>query len=248
MPDSAGTIDQFPSTHATWIAERVTLSVDPDAAPSLSRAAQAELNAHVMQRYFSPLCAYVKGSVWRDFGEAADLVNGFFASRLERPEYLLQWRESGLALRRWLMNGLLLHLHERARAQRRQHRRGEAMDPILLDRMGPDDSSDPDGERAMDRAWAEAVVEAAVRDTVQELERAGRGQAWVAFRRHFVEGVTYDALARETGESVKSLKAQAKLVQRWLRAGISRVLQQDGIPAETLEAETDRLVSLLLGS
>ncbi len=108
--------DHFPTTHATWIAERVTLSVDPDAAPSLARAARAELNAHVMQRHFAPLCAYVKGSAWRDFGEAADLVNGFFASRLERPEYLLQWRESGLALRRWLINGLLLHLHERARA------------------------------------------------------------------------------------------------------------------------------------
>ena len=106
--------DHFPTTHATWIAERVTLSVDPDAAPSLARAARAELNAHVMQRYFAPLCAYVKGSAWRDFGEAADLVNGFFASRLERPEYLLHWRESGLALRRWLINGLLLHLHERA--------------------------------------------------------------------------------------------------------------------------------------
>jgi hypothetical protein len=248
MADSAGTSDHFPTTHATWIAERVTLSVDPDAAPSLARAARAELNAHVMQRYFAPLCAYVKGSAWRDFGEAADLVNGFFASRLERPEYLLQWRESGLALRRLLINGLLLHLHERARAQRRQHRRGEPVDPLVLDRMGPDDSRDPDGERAMDRAWAEAVVQAAVRDTVQELDRAGRAQAWLAFRRHFVEGVAYDALARETGDTVKSLKAQTKLVQRWLRASIGRVLQQDGVPVETLEAETDRLVALLLGS
>ena len=122
------------------------------------------------------------------------------------------------------------------------------MDPLVLDRMGPDDSGDPDGERAMDRAWAEAVVQAAVRDTVQELDRAGRAQAWLAFRRHFVEGVAYDALARETGDTVKSLKAQTKLVQRWLRASIGRVLQQDGVPVETLEAETDRLVALLLGS
>ncbi len=248
MSGAQAMFDHFPTTHATWIAERVTLSVDPDAAPSLARAARAELNAHVMQRYFAPLCAYVKGSAWRDFGEAADLVNGFFASRLERPEYLLQWRESGLALRRWLINGLLLHLHERARAQRRQHRRGEPVDPLVLDRMGPDDSGDPDGERAMDRAWAEAVVQAAVRDTVQELDRAGRAQAWLAFRRHFVEGVPYDAVARETGDTVKSLKAQTKLVQRWLRASIGRVLQQDGVSAETLEAETDRLVALLLGS
>jgi hypothetical protein len=56
------------------------------------------------------------------------------------------------------------------------------------------------------------------------------------------------AQPRETGDTVKSLKAQTKLVQRWLRASIGRVLQQDGVPVETLEAETDRLVALLLGS
>ena len=104
-----------------------------------------------------------------------------------------------------------------------------------------------DAERAMDRAWAEAVVEAAVRDTAQELERAGRGRAWVTFRRHFVEGASYDAIASETGLPVRELKAQAKLVQRWLRAGIVRVLQEDGVAPEAIEAETDRLVSMLLG-
>lgn len=247
MPGSAGTIDHFPSTHATWIAERVTLSVDADIAPAIAQAARAELNAHVMSRYFEPLRAYVQGGGWRGFGESADLVNGFFASRLDKPDYLLQWRESGLPLRRWLMNGLLLHLHERARAERRMLRRAEPRDPGLLERVAGAMDHAPEAERAMDRAWAEAVVQAAVRDTVQALEQSGRAQAWDTFRRHFVEGAAYDAIARETGVSVKELKAHAKLVQRWLRAGIERVLQQDGVAAEAIEAETDRLVSMLLG-
>jgi hypothetical protein len=239
--------DHFPSTHATWIAERVTRSADPDAHPALARAARDELNAHVMQRYFAPLRAYVQGSGWRGLGESADLVNGFFASRLDRADYLLQWRDSGLPLRRWLMNGLLLHLHERSRAERRQARRAEPRDPGLLERVASAAEHDADAERAMDRAWAEAVVEAAVRDTVEALGQAGRAAAWQAFRRHFVDGVAYDALARETGSSAKELKAQVKLVQRWLRAGIERVLQQDGVAAEAIEAETDRLVAMLLG-
>jgi len=247
MPGSAGTTDHFPSTHATWLAERVTLSVDPDTEPALARAARDELNAHVMSRYFAPLRAYAQGSGWRGLGESADLVNGFFASRLDRPDYLVQWRESGLPLRRWLMNGLLLHLHERARNERRASRRAELRDPGLLERVVGDAEHAPDDERAMDRAWAEAVVEAAVRETVQELERAGRAQAWATFRRHFVDGVAYDAIARDTGVPVKELKAHAKLVQRWLRAGIERVLQQDGVAAEAIEAETDRLVAMLLG-
>ena len=247
MSDAKRITDHFPSTHATWIAERVTLSVDAEANPSLARAARDELNAHVMRRYFEPLRAYAQGSGWRGLGESADLVNGFFASRLEQADYLLKWRDSGLPLRRWLMNGLLLHLHERARSERRALRRAEPRDPGLLERVAQAAEHEPDAERAMDRAWAEAVVEAAVRDTAQELERAGRGQAWVTFRRHFVDGIAYDAIARETGLPVRELKAQAKLVQRWLRAGIERVLQQDGVAAEAIEAETDRLVSMLLG-
>lgn len=239
--------DHFPSTHATWITERVDLSADPAAAPSLVQAALDELNAHVMSRYFAPLRAYVQGSGWRGLGESADLVNGFFASRLEKPDYLLHWRDSGLPLRRWLMNGLLLHLHERARAERRASRRTESRDPSLLERVVSDMEHAPDAERAMDRAWAEAVVQAAVRDTMQALEQSGRAQAWTTFRRHFVEGAAYDAIARETGVSVKELKAHAKLVQRWLRGSIERVLQQDGVAAEAIEAETDRLASMLLG-
>jgi hypothetical protein len=247
MAGSSALTDHFPSTHATWLAERITLIVDACAEPVRVRAARDELNAHVMERYFEPLRAYVQGSGWRGLGESADLVNGFFASRLAKPDYLLQWRESGLELRRWLMNGLLLHLHERSRAERRAVRRAEPRDPGLLERVAQTAEHEPDAERAMDRAWAEAVVEASVRDTVRLLEESGRALAWANFRRHFVEGVSYDAIARETGVHVRDLKAQAKLVQRWLRAGIERVLQQDGVAAQALEAETDRLVAMLLG-
>jgi len=243
MRGDAGTVDRFPTTHATWIAERVALSAAGDAGSAAVQAARDELNAHVMGRYFEPLCAYVKRSGWRGLGESADLVNGFFASRLAQRDYLLKWRESGLPLRRWLMNGLLLSLHERARAERR----ARVWDPGLLERMTAEPGHLPDAERAMDRAWAEAVVAAAVRETVQALERAGRARAWRVFQRHFVEGARYDAIARELGVTVKLAKADAKLVQRWLRAGIEQVLQQDGVAAEAIEAETDRLVAMLLG-
>lgn len=247
MPGTHSTLhDAFPSTHHTWILETLRAALE-SAEPGVRERALTELRQHVMERYFEPLRVYVKGSSFRTMGESADLVNGFFASRLDRPDYLLQWRESGLPLRRWLMNGLLLHLHEHARAERRASRRAEPRDPGLLERVVGQAEHAPDAERAMDRAWAEAVVEAAVRETVQELEQAGRAQAWVTFRRHFVEGVAYDAIARETGLSVRDLKAHAKLVQRWLRAGIERVLQQDGVAAEAIEAETDRLVAMLLG-
>ncbi|MFM7808466.1 MAG: hypothetical protein ACKPEA_11160 [Planctomycetota bacterium] len=51
-----------------------------------------------MQRYFEPLRVYVKGSSFRTMGESADLVNGLFASRLGRDDYLVEWVDSSLPL------------------------------------------------------------------------------------------------------------------------------------------------------
>lgn len=60
--------DHFPTTHATWISERVGMAND-------------EVARHVMERYFEPLRTSVKGSSLRNFGDSADLVNDFFAER-----------------------------------------------------------------------------------------------------------------------------------------------------------------------
>jgi hypothetical protein len=73
--------DHFPSTHATWVAEHVTLSADPDARPALARAPRDELNAHVMQRYFASRRTYVQGSGWR--GLPRHFVAGVAAEAIE---------------------------------------------------------------------------------------------------------------------------------------------------------------------
>jgi len=74
--------DVFPTTHPTWLADRLTHAPD-------------EARAHVMSRYFEPLCAYVRASSLRALGEPADLVNAFLAARLDDPAYLTRWSNSG---------------------------------------------------------------------------------------------------------------------------------------------------------
>jgi len=100
---------EFPTTHATWIAAQL----------SRGEAGRTEVHDHVMRRYAAPLRAYVLGSTLRTLDDADALVNGFFVSRLSRGDYLGKWQESALPLRRWLVNGLLLHARERLREQRR---------------------------------------------------------------------------------------------------------------------------------
>ena len=102
----------FPTKQATWIHTRLVEGA----------SGREEINTHVMSRYATPLRAYVLGSSICRIDDADALVNGFFASRLSREDFLTAWRDSGLPLRRWLVNGLLLHARERERELRRAAR------------------------------------------------------------------------------------------------------------------------------
>jgi len=195
--------DIFPTTHTTWL-ER-TLVVDPPAA-----------RAHVMQRYFEPLCAY--------------------------------GAESSLPLRRWLANGLVMHLRERLRDGRIGGKPLEMRDPSDLETLDIPALHEPDAAMAMERCWAEAVVAGALNATLRGLETARRQAAWEVFQLHFVEGLQYETIATRTGRSMLDLKADAKLVQRRLRAEVEQALREDGVLESRLEEETDRLVAMLLGA
>ncbi|MCE2885513.1 MAG: hypothetical protein LW806_11525 [Planctomycetaceae bacterium] len=164
-PRPTANFDHFPSTEWTWLATRIG-----EAAHDASAA--AELRARVMERYAEPLRIYAKGSSlgWLDDPEA--LVNGFFASRLARDEYLVKWFESAMPLRRFLANGMLLYLREERRARlRRAARDGVSVDAVH--EQGADAIAAPDDGRAfreLERAWAAArLAQAKVREWVKWL-------------------------------------------------------------------------------
>ena len=248
MPGTHSTLhDAFPSTHHTWILETLRAALE-SAEPGVRERALTELRQHVMERYFEPLRVYVKGSSFRTMGESADLVNGFFASRLSRDDYLTKWTESSLPLRRWLANGLVLYLRERLREGRIGGRPIEVRDPAELEVLDIPALHEPDAAMAMERSWAESVVAGALRATLAGLEASRRQPAWEVFQRHFVQGDTYETIAAATGRAVLDLKADAKLVQRRLRAEVEQLLREDGVPESRLEEETDHLIALLMGA
>ena len=239
--------DAFPTTHRTWIVETLRSALGSTEVGVRERAL-SDLRRHVMQRYFEPLRVYVKGSSFRTMGESADLVNGFFASRLGRDDYLAKWVDSSLPLRRWLANGLVLYLRERSREGRIGGRPVESRDPIDLEVLDIPALHETDAATAMERSWAEAVVAGALRATLAGLEVSRRQAAWEVFQMHFVQGQTYEVIAKETGRALLDLKADAKLLQRRLRSEVERLLREDGVPESRLEEETGSLISTLLGA
>lgn len=238
MPGAINSLQDFPSTHLTWLGETLYLARGDHAE---ARAARDRVNAHVMQRYFDPLCAYVRSSRFARLDEPADLVNAFFASRLARADYLEKWLTSGLPLRRWLANGLLLSLRERVRSdQRRIAREAEAALPA-------DATHEVDAEAALERAWAEGLVQAVVKEVNDALVAEGRSQAWQVFRRRAIDGVTYAALQGETGLAAHALEATVKLVTRRLRAAIESTLRAEGVREGEIEMQAVEVLRLALG-
>jgi hypothetical protein len=199
------------------------------------------VNAHVMQRYFEPLCAYVRSSRFARLDEPADLVNAFFASRLARTDYLEKWLASGLPLRRWLANGLLLSLRERVRSdQRRIARETEAAMPA-------DAAHEVDAVAALERAWAEGLVQAVALAVSKALDSEGRAGAWHVFERRVIGGVTIEALEGETGQRSSEIHAMLRLVSRRLRQEIEAQLRREGIREGELHQVATQALRMTVG-
>lgn len=225
----------FPTTHAAWLLDRI------DRAPD-------EARAHVMSRYFDPLCAYVRASPnLRTLGEPADLVNAFLASRVADPAYLSRWSSSGLPLRRWLANGLLLHARNTALAARRRAAKQEPTDIASLDQTARLRAADheTDALLALERRWAVRTVTEAHEQIRSELDTEGRAAWWELFRLHTIHGKSYAEACGSTGIGLTSASSVHRQVVDRLRAALIAILERDGIRADDMDAELALLQDLL---
>jgi DNA-directed RNA polymerase specialized sigma24 family protein len=224
----------FPTTHATWLTEQI-------------RTAPAEARAHVMKRYFEPLCAYARVSSPRLLGEPAELVNDFLATRVADDAYLARWTASGLPLRRWLANGLVIHARNAALASRRRN--------DLLARTSLDEAEQAAAMRAsehdtaallaLERAWAIRIVTEAHEQIRTELQAEGRGAWWELFRLHSVHGMRYAQAGPIVGIPVSSASSAHRQVVDRLRAALVAILERDGIRPDEIEHELASLQELL---
>lgn len=202
-------LDEFPSTHRTLIAQTVA-----EGALELARN-------HVMSRAYAPLCAYARASSLRTIASAEDLVGGFFASRFGRDNYLGRWLATNppVPLRRWLVNGLLLHAREYLAEERRARKAPSLAEPTL--------DIEPEPWHALERAWRDGVLQAAC-DRVSEMyAREGRSDAWRLVLRHILDGVSYPALETEFDIPAASAPMVTRTALRRLRSEIDAILSEE---------------------
>lgn len=244
--------DPFPSTDATWMHGELAAGEDRRRA----------LRSVVMARYFEPLRVYVKGSSFRDIGESAELVSAFFVSRFARDDYLDAWQQSGMTLRRWLVNGLILSIREEIRRRKRAARRGSQnvrdasgngrrnsmptdADGEPIDLLDWVESPEPEAVIAFERAWALSILREACEEVETICRADGEEAMWVLFRRHFIDGIHYAALVEETGFEPARAAVVARTVANRVRASLRRLISRDGIPADEVEDELRRVATLM---
>jgi len=192
-----------------------------------------------MLRYAEPLAVYAAGSSLRQIAEPNELVHGFFVQSLARPDFLNRYQASGMRLRRWLMNGLLLHARGIVRDRSRQQRR----EGLPLDTASHLAEGDATAEAAYNRAWALALLSEACTSIEAALVAEGRDRAWTVFRRHALDGRSYLDLEAELGLGRQQMADLVRSVTKRLRVRVLELLEDEGGSASDDLLEVIRLVT-----
>ena len=219
--------DIFPTTHSTWLVDRI------DRAPD-------EARAHIMSRYLEPLCAYARASSLRTLGEPAELVHDFLVSRVGDPQYVARWASSGMPLRRWLVNGLITHARNKAQTESRRRSVRAEVDPATIA-----ETAETSALLALERAWAMRVMIEAHDRVRSEFDADGKGAWWELFRLHSVQGVAYAQAASATGVHPGSASHVNRVVATRLRDVLRALLERDGVPPDEIDRELALMQDLL---
>jgi hypothetical protein len=208
--------DVFPATQLSWIADRL----------GQGERGRGEVNTHIMNVYRWPLHVYFLGTRDRWLGEPDEVINGFFADRLPRANFLADWRASGLRLRHWLINAFCFYLRElrRARARHAPPPEGAARgdEPVVF-------SGD---SRAVDHAYVASLVRRALDLAEQHCRSAGLDAHWSVFTLHFCHERSYDQFVADLGIDAARAVVMARTAKNKFQNALRELIARDSITGD----------------
>lgn len=221
--------ESYPNTANTWIAGELALGA----------IGRESVWRHIMNVYSAPLRVYGKRAYAR-FHDVDDLVNGFFASRLEDDAYLAAWHASGRRLRDWLRSGL--DLYEYGCRRKYSIQNGRTAPLAETDADVPDASEDP--MAAFERQLILSIVQEARRSAAETCRAVGLAEHWRVFERHVVEGEAYETICAELQiDANRAARMNATAKSRFVTA-LRDVVRKDGVP----ESDIDRTIAEFLAT
>lgn len=206
----------------------------------------------IMERYRIPLRAYLMYRRRCSRGQAADLVQGFFADRIWEKQILDQYdAQRGSRLRSFLLSSLMNYVIDHERRERK--RRGQ----VAIDECPPPAVESPPVLDA-ERAWGRSVLTNALAGMKAECEEKQRLQTWELFDVRVIrpalestEAPSYDELLTRfnfssPSQAYNELATAKRMFERHLNAAMKK---EDGTPAddETLSEQIENLLALFRG-
>lgn len=235
--------DAFPTTVA-WLTGRVgqgPRGVD-------------EANRHIMTIYAHPLKVYFLGCSLRWLGEPDDIVQGFFADRLSRPEFLNKWVASQRPLRFWLITGFKHYLMETTRSVQRSRAVasidagaggvggvGSGTTSVSANDVPDLDTSD---QTPYDREVALGLVREATRRAQQSCLKDGLDKHWTVFVRHHVDGLPYERIAPDLGIDRARCAVMARTAATRYKAEVRALVAWEGATEEQIDREIRQLLEV----
>ena len=89
-------------------------------------------------------------------------------------------------------------------------------------------SASSDASESFDRAWALALLSEACMSVEAALLAEGRDPAWTVFRRHAIDGRSYEALESELGLRRQQMADLVRSVTKRLRTRMAELLEVEG--------------------
>lgn len=225
----SGVRDHFPRTPRTVMLE------------AIEDGRAHDLAAEIMRLYAKPLQIYFSATSFRNLGMPADIVAGFFCSRLSQPTWLADWKAryeiDQIPLRRWLLNSLNFYLHEEHRRRQRDQRDQEP-EP----RAASAPKSDGSAERRFEREAARAIVREALERTRDSCIAAGQQAHLEVFMRHLIRQEPYETLAPALGLSATQCAGMTRTVASKFRRALAEILVREGADPSDLDREIERLM------
>lgn len=196
-------------------------------------------NRLIMEVYAHPLEVYLRGSSFARMidGEPRELVHAFFADRLDRDGFILDWLRSGRRFRHWLVVAfryfLLEELRRRSRGHwGRGHHDAEASSP------------DPGPYRGYNREVALRLVRAALEEAARTCRAEGLDVHWRLFEDRHVHHIE----PHISRERLNLTPERAKVLYRTAQNHFKRAMR--GLvawPGATPEEIDDEIMDLMEG-
>jgi len=199
--------------------------------------------------YWAPLYAFVRRRGYAP-ADAEDLVQGFFAQFLHDRAVKKADRQRG-RFRTFLLSSMENYLANEWDRQQAAKRGGDihfvGLDEFAAaEREATGGAANVSPELVFDRRWAQAIVDAALKDLRTEAEERGKGKVFEELKAFITsDGASYENVATRLGLSLSAVKTAIHRLRANFRALVRREVARTVSSPDEVDDELRYLSSVL---